>query len=246
MAARPAWGKLWGTSLGVTGVVAVCARIAPSSSVAVVVAAVFLGAAWWLAWRHDDACIVEHGLSLGGLALRSSGATHGLFGRVLRATTWALVAALVTFVPFYFGWKAVWHPTSAFRLRVAAMDLLGETSGQLVLVALPEEAFYRGYVQTAIFSKLQPRSSSASASATSGRWLGVTRAEALALVLTSALFALGHIATVARPARLAVFFPSLLFGWLRMRTGGIGASVAFHAMCNLFSEAPGRGFHLYD
>jgi hypothetical protein len=26
-----------------------------------------------------------------------------------------------------------------------------------------------------------------------------------------------------------------VFGWLRARTGGVGASVAFHAMCNFFS-----------
>ena len=37
------------------------------------------------------------------------------------------------------------------------------------------------------------------------------------------------------PARLAVFFPSLVFGFLRVRTRGIGASMLFHALCNLFS-----------
>ena len=49
----------------------------------------------------------------------------------------------------------------------------------------------------------------------------------------------------ADPARLAVFFPSLLFGWMRSRTRGIGAGVAFHAMCNIFSETlmRGYGFH---
>ena len=30
-------------------------------------------------------------------------------------------------------------------------------------------------------------------------------------------------------------FPSLVFGWLRARTEGVGASIAFHASCNLFS-----------
>jgi membrane protease YdiL (CAAX protease family) len=55
------------------------------------------------------------------------------------------------------------------------------------------------------------------------------------LVLASAVFALGHVATTGHVARLSVFFPSLVFGWLRSRTGGIGASVAFHAACNIFS-----------
>ena len=55
------------------------------------------------------------------------------------------------------------------------------------------------------------------------------------LIATSAIFAVGHVLTIHDPGRLAVFFPSLLFGWLRQRTGGVGASIAFHASCNLFS-----------
>jgi len=42
-----------------------------------------------------------------------------------------------------------------------------------------------------------------------------------------------------------VFFPALLFGWLRSRTRGVGASIAFHALCNLLSEALGRGYGMY-
>ena len=47
------------------------------------------------------------------------------------------------------------------------------------------------------------------------------------------------------PTRLAVFFPALLFGWLRARTGGIGASVCFHMLCNVYSQVLGRGYGLY-
>jgi membrane protease YdiL (CAAX protease family) len=47
------------------------------------------------------------------------------------------------------------------------------------------------------------------------------------------------------PARLAVIFPSLVFGWLRARTGGIGASLTFHAMCNVLSEILGRAYGVY-
>ncbi|MBW7947561.1 MAG: CPBP family intramembrane metalloprotease, partial [Sphingomonadaceae bacterium] len=66
-----------------------------------------------------------------------------------------------------------------------------------------------------------------------------------AVLVVSVIFALGHLATIRQPARLAVFFPSLLFGWLRCRTGGIGAGLVFHAMCNLFSEMLGNGFSVY-
>ena len=65
------------------------------------------------------------------------------------------------------------------------------------------------------------------------------------LLVTSAVFALGHLATIHVPTRLAVFFPSLVFGWLRYRTRGIGAGLTFHAMCNVFSEILGKGYHLY-
>ena len=65
------------------------------------------------------------------------------------------------------------------------------------------------------------------------------------VVLASVIFALGHVATIHQPARLAVFFPALVFGWLRARTGGVGASIAYHALCNVFSEALGRGYGMY-
>jgi membrane protease YdiL (CAAX protease family) len=52
-------------------------------------------------------------------------------------------------------------------------------------------------------------------------------------LITSAIFALLHFLVGFDPSRLAVFFPSLLFGWLYVRTGGILAPVLVHAACNL-------------
>jgi membrane protease YdiL (CAAX protease family) len=101
--------------------------------------------------------------------------------------------------------------------------VLSDALGQLLVIALPEEAFYRGYLQTALEKEL---GGGVSIFGTKVGW---------GLVLTSAIFALGHLLTELNPARLAVFFPSLVFGFLRARTRGIGASVLFHAMCNLFS-----------
>jgi membrane protease YdiL (CAAX protease family) len=63
--------------------------------------------------------------------------------------------------------------------------------------------------------------------------------------VTSAVFALGHFLTEPHPQRLAVFFPSLLFCWLRSRTGGIGAAILLHAMANLFSSTLGRSYGLF-
>jgi membrane protease YdiL (CAAX protease family) len=95
---------------------------------------------------------------------------------------------------------------------------------QLLMVALPEEFFYRGYIQGRL-NELSTR-----------RWrLGPFHTSPPILV-TSALFALGHFVVGLDAQRLAVFFPSLLFGWLRDRTGGLVAPVIYHAACNLMVE----------
>lgn len=100
---------------------------------------------------------------------------------------------------------------------------------QLLLVALPEEVFYRGYLQTSLDRLIgQDR-----------KVLGV-QVNVASVFLTSALFAVGHYLTIPHPARLAVFFPSVLFGWMRRASGGIGASVLYHAACNLLVEISGH------
>jgi len=93
---------------------------------------------------------------------------------------------------------------------------------QLLVVALPEEMFYRGFVQTAL------------ARGAPGRGVTVLGARLGAgFLLTQLLFALGHL-VVLQPWRLGTFFPGLLFGWLRERTGSVAAPVVLHALSNLF------------
>lgn len=101
---------------------------------------------------------------------------------------------------------------------------------QLFFIALPEEYFYRGYLQTRLSQAFEAR-----AKGRGDRWLGslVTRSN----LSTSILFGLGHLLVpvggVLLAGRLAVFFPSLLFGLLRERTGTITAPVVYHACCNM-------------
>ncbi len=93
---------------------------------------------------------------------------------------------------------------------------------QLLVVALPEEMFYRGWMQTA-WARGAP-----------GRGVAVLGARLGAGFLwTQLLFAAGHL-VVLQPWRLGTFFPGLLFGWLRERTGGVAAPVVAHAVSNLF------------
>jgi membrane protease YdiL (CAAX protease family) len=117
-------------------------------------------------------------------------------------------------------------------LELLPRGLLDEVSGQLFVIALPEEAFFRGYLQTRLDERWRPRWRVLGASLGPG-WL-----------ISAAIFAVGHVLTTPSPGRLAVFFPALVFGWLRARTRGVGAGVAYHAACNVFSAALSRGFGL--
>lgn len=222
-----------GVAVLVTALVTVASAFMPERFVATSVGFVFLGATWVLVWRKDDKTVERAGLALGGLVL--PGKVDG--SRLLRsagvAILWALACAAITFVPFFFGWKALLHPRGSFTFALGPVDLLNDLFGQLVIIALPEEAFYRGYLQSRLDEVFVGRA----------RVLGASVGPAI--FVTSVVFALGHLATIREPSRLAVFFPSLLFGWLRARTGGIGASLAFHAACNVWSEMLGKGYRVY-
>lgn len=95
---------------------------------------------------------------------------------------------------------------------------------QLIVIAVPEELFFRGYLLTRLEERWPSRR----------RLLGAP--VGVALVVSSVLFALGHVLVVPNAQRLAVFFPGLVFGWMRARTGSIAAGAAFHALCNLFAD----------
>lgn len=217
----------------VTAGVTAASAFLPDRYVATAVGFLFLGATWALVWRGDDARVERSGLSLGGLVLPGPIDGRCLTRSVGTSLVWALVFAAITFVPFFFGWRTFWHPRGTFGLHVDAWHTLNEVFGQLIIIALPEEAFYRGYLQSRLDEAMPARIKVFGASV------------GPALIATSIIFALGHFATIREPARLAVFFPSLAFGWLRARTGGIGAGVAFHASCNIFSELLGKGYRVY-
>jgi len=92
----------------------------------------------------------------------------------------------------------------------------------LLAVALPEEYFFRGFVQ----KHLRNRLPSIKVPLLPGRF-------PLAIVVSSALFALVHLVATPNATRLAVFFPSLLFGWLYERSGNLSQPIAYHALSNV-------------
>ena len=86
----------------------------------------------------------------------------------------------------------------------------------LVAIAFPEEFFFRGYLQRTL----------------GGGWGAV--------VAASVLFAVAHLLVIcvftgggACGQNALTFFPSLLMGYLYMRTGTIWSSVFFHFAANI-------------
>ncbi len=217
----------------VTTVVTIGTMFVPKDHSGTFVGLVFLAAVWALVWRRGDDEVTHCGVGLGGLLLGAPIHFGPLIGQALRAIRWALAFAAVSLPFFYLGWRWWWRPGEHFSLALQPWDTANLILGQIVLVALPEEAFYRGYLQTRLDDAFEAKISLFGARIGPG------------LLIASAIFAIGHVLTVHAPARLAVFFPSLVFGWMRARTGGVGASVAFHVICNMFTLLLGQGYGLY-
>lgn len=157
----------------------------------------------------------DYGLPGWGL---SDGRTWRAWGRGVATGIGVSLVVLPVFALALFagaraaGLAAVLEPRLPPGLALAAAI-------QLLAVALPEELFYRGWMQTA-WSRSGP----------SRRILGAELGPGF--LATQALFAAGHLVTL-QPWRLATFFPGLLFGWLRARTGNVVAPAVAHALSNL-------------
>lgn len=204
-------------------VTAVSIRVAVSSglsddavSVVKSLALVYLPLGWMLLGRRD---LERYGLTLrgwkGSLALLA-------------------VVSVVTLVPFW-GANHLWETAfldHRFRWlggmsRREAAELaagggwLSLAAGEVLAVALPEEVFYRGYFQSRVGEALPGRARLFGASV---GW---------SLPIASLVFVAGHLAV--RPAlwQLGIFFPGLVFGWMRVRSGSLLAPVLYHALCNV-------------
>jgi membrane protease YdiL (CAAX protease family) len=105
-----------------------------------------------------------------------------------------------------------------FRVTTSIFTLI---AFQVFFVAIPEEFFYRGYVQTRL-NEVLPKDRS---------FWGVRYGASI--WLTAIFFAFGHSLVAFQWWHFAIFFPGLLFGLLREKTGGVLAPAFFHAACNV-------------
>lgn len=218
-------------ALAVTVLATVFSYGLPERYAATGVGLVFLAATYVTVLRREDQSPARFGLSLGGLLESKRIDWSRSLREMAIAIAWAVGLAIVVFPCFWIGYR-IWFGLARPFAWVGPTSILDEVLGQLLVIALPEEAFYRGYLQTSLEEAWRPKITVLGARIGWG------------LVASCALFGIGHFLTEPRPERLAVFFPALLFGWLRARTGGVGASIALHAMSNMFSATLGRGYGL--
>lgn len=83
---------------------------------------------------------------------------------------------------------------------------------QLFAVAIPEELFFRGFIQQSLGNSLK------------------------AVIITSLLFTLAHLTHLilnGNFSALLVFFPSMVMGWIYMKRLNILPSVVFHFLSNI-------------
>lgn len=157
-----------------------------------------------------------------GITLETLGLS---FARAREDVKLVALLSLATIIPFALGhhaWQTVLFHRE-LRLRIPE-GFLGEALIQVLVVALAEETFFRGYLQERM-SRLWP---------SRRRLFGVPFG--LAIILSSAVFALAHFVGEYRLDRLGPFFPALVFGLLRAKTGTIVGAVGYHAFCNLLAE----------
>ncbi len=174
---------------------------------------------------------------IAGRARTEDWAEFGLSTRRLGADVkqFLLVGAVIFplfiggYVAFTWLWPQLPHDltriltpyTGAPRFNFRLPDRFAEwLIDDLFVVAIPEELFYRGYLQTRL------RDAWPQGKTFLGARLGP------AFWLTAVLFALGHLA-IFEVWRLAVFFPALLFGWMRERSNSIVGAALMHAASNL-------------
>jgi membrane protease YdiL (CAAX protease family) len=110
---------------------------------------------------------------------------------------------------------------SSLQLPALGWDFAQFAVVQLVVVALPEELFFRGCLHELLERRFPP----------TRRILG--GGVGLALLLSSLAFALIHLPKDGDPRALATFFPGMLFGWMRSATRSILAPTLTHAASNV-------------
>jgi membrane protease YdiL (CAAX protease family) len=112
-----------------------------------------------------------------------------------------LIVSLIILLPYYLVFGGNLKTTTAYYIIF-----------QLLLVSLPEEFFFRGFLQDSISRNFR------------------------AVLIVSLLFSIAHLPKavfLGEWVSLFSFFPSIIMGWLYMKTNNILPGTIFHLLANL-------------
>jgi membrane protease YdiL (CAAX protease family) len=200
------------------------------------VAVTFLYIPVWIVWRrkeelHDYAFRVDpvkRSLVMAGTAIAVVFPIFvlGYFAFYEIACNSSLLSNLVprNMCSQYGGLDAL-HPPAVSIFQNPRTLSLEFCAVQLIVVALPEELFFRGFLLGLLEKRFPPKR----------RILG--GGIGLALVLSALAFAVIHLPKDGDPRALATFFPGLLFGWMRSSTGSILGPTLLHGSSNILVRA---------
>jgi len=147
-------------------------------------------------------------------------AQYGIsWGAGLRGLFETALLAVLVLAPFYMAFFLIF-PVVGFA-DILPNNFVRTLTIQLLVVALPEEFFFRGWLQTEL-DYIWSRSWKILGTDLGPGW-----------ILAAAFFAIVHITADPRPTRALVFFPGLLFGLLKSRTSSVIFPAIFHTVCNV-------------
>jgi uncharacterized protein len=173
----------------------------------------FMYAPVWLCNYREVDSYDRYPLALPALSDRAT------WWRAIRLNVVVIGVISIPFLALYHYWQTLvfgFEPVGL--LPSEPLKLIGY---HLFFVAIPEEFFYRGYIQSRLDEAWSPRWKILGATLGPG-WL-----------VTCVVFAFGHSLVQFQWWHFAIIIPSLAFGWMRARTGNIVAGAFFHAWCNI-------------
>jgi len=104
--------------------------------------------------------------------------------------------------------------------RPAGGQLLSWIFYQFLYVAVPEEVFFRGYLQ----SNLLRLASTTKCRPFLQNWISI--------VVCACFFAVAHVIVQGQAASALTFFPGVILGWLFIRTKSLLGPILFHGLAN--------------
>jgi membrane protease YdiL (CAAX protease family) len=140
----------------------------------------------------------------------------------LKLFLWVTLATLVFYPPLFFAYnlgfmhRAIATPTTNELMKAVTKGLIA-----IAVAAIPEEFFFRGYIQEHVFAGFDKK---------------ILKIISLKNLFTSLLFGLVHALAFLDITRAATFFPSLLFGLFTEKSRGrIFYSVSYHVVSNILA-----------